>query len=56
MVSSKAFFMAPILATGGAVSSIFWVTPTHQDKSSIAPAAVPRLCRTPKKKITVINR
>ena len=52
----QSFFHGPILATAGAVSSNFRVTPTHQDKLSIPAAAVPRLCRTPKKKISVINR
>jgi hypothetical protein len=52
----QSFFHALILATAGAVSGNFRVTPANQDKSSILRTAVPRLCRTPKKKISVISR
>ena len=47
----QSLFHVLILATAHAVSGNFWVTPAHQDKPS-----VPRLCRTPKKKISVISR
>jgi hypothetical protein len=47
----QSFFHGFILATAHNVSGNFWVTPAHQDKPS-----VPRLCRTPKKKISVVSR
>jgi hypothetical protein len=47
----QSLFHVFILATAQAVSGNFWVTPAHQDKPS-----VPRLRRTPKKKISVISR
>jgi hypothetical protein len=52
----QSFFHIFILAIAHAVSDNFWVTPAYQEKSSIGPVTVPRLCRVRKKKIRVISR